>query len=901
MLRIKSITRLLLSLSPLLMVPFSLSAQFVEVCCPGKDSPVFLSFYDGKEMQKIVIPADYEKPFFRVEGKNATYDLDLSFKNSPVELQPQVDRHEFIEWIDPGVSVEGDLPSHGEFSKDGSIFAFCYQHSNNVIFYDAITYEMLATVQVPACPLWLKMGENHAYVCCHKGQGLAVISLEDYSISNWVPVESTPWQVELSPGEDTAYIGCGNFYNSLLVAVDLNTDQVIYQQSVPSFHHYGWGGGLGRTMYYMVKFKLSPKGDQFIGGYHGWPGIFDAHTGNLLDSLTFGGWRGAGYSPTGDTLYVYSNLKDTVMMYRMNTADLSVIDSIRVTAGCWTDMVWYSDLAINHDGSRVLVNDFIDFRYCLFDFNSGTCQIIPEDMLITDSPTYSSFDGKYAIVATLFEVHFIDFETGEVYNTWPTGINTGTPLCVSPKTENLIVGNLPDYYISSNDNETLYAINFKFIDNIFVDTAIICGTLPEADVSACADISDDGEKLITANGLTCNFSVIDIDEQVTDTIVKISYITGIKVVPGTDYAITYGDDSGMSRIISLTDYSILKEFITNPVDEVYVTSDGQTGYLIGYSYGNAKITKINIDGASSSIQKVNTVGASYGSILFINLDCQPFTTAALSPDGQYLLFGYNDSQLGRVINIVDTETLDIFTSLSVQDDKIYGYAFTEDSKRVLAVAYNYHAPIIYLDQENSYVEHTVLLSDGSFSADYNPIDGLFYILERGGLIRKTDPFTGNIVESVPTDSDSWEIAIDQRGMPMVLSAYSLIYDREFYPLPGTSTVLSYNKEHDLFICPVPGPDVICVFDPKMVGIQQFKPGMNNGISIFPNPASDKIFIKSSEEITRVKICNVAGKEVFSGDFNDRNVGIRTANLAPGIYLIELETNKDSYSKKMIRN
>jgi DNA-binding beta-propeller fold protein YncE len=226
------------------------------------------------------------------------------------------------------------------------------------------------------------MGENHAYVCCHKGQGLAVISLDDYSISNWVSVESTPWQVELSPGEDTAYIGCGNFYTSLLVAVDLNTNQVIYQQSVPSFHHYGWGGGLGRTMYYMVKFKLSPKGDQFIGGgYNGWPGIFDAHTGVLIDSLTFGGWRGAAYSPTGDTLYVYSNLQDTVKMYRMNTADLSVIDSIRVTAGCWADLVSHSDLAINHDGSRILVNDWYDSRYCLFDFNTGTCQIIPEDML----------------------------------------------------------------------------------------------------------------------------------------------------------------------------------------------------------------------------------------------------------------------------------------------------------------------------------------------------------------------------------------------------------------------------------------------------------------------------------------------------------------------------------------
>jgi len=850
-------------------------------------------------MQRFVIPENTEDQVFRVEGNDGTFDLDLGFMKDETAHPAQTGRHEFINWIDPGVDVEGDLPSHGEFSKDGSIFAFCYQHSNNVIFYDAITYEMLATVQVPACPLWLKMGENHAYVCCHKGQGLAVISLDDFSISNWVPVESTPWQVELSPGEDTAYIGCGNFYTSLLVAVDLNTNEVIYQQSVPSFHHWGWGGGLGRTMYYMVKFKLSPKGDQFIGGYHGWPGIFDAHTGVLIDSLTFGGWRGAAYSQTGDTLYVYSNHESTVMMYRLNTADLSVIDSIWVTAGVWTGMVQHSDLAINHDGSRVLVNDQLDSRYCLFDFNTGTCQIIPEDMLYWDSPTYSSFDGKYAIVATWYEVHFIDFVTGEIHNTWPTGVNTATPLCVSPKNECVIVGNLPDYYISSNGHETLYAVNFKEINNIFIDTAIICGTLPEADVSACADISDDGGKILSANGLTYNLSVIDLEEQVTDTIVNIPYITGIKVVPGADCAIAYGEDSGMSRIISMTDYSVLAEFITNPADEVYVSPDGQTGYLIGYSYGNAKITKINIDGASSSILKVNTVGASYGGILFIALDCQPSTTAAISPDGQYLLIGDNDPQLGPVINIIDTETLEILTAVNVQDDMIYGYAFTEDSKRVVAVAYDYHAPIIYLDGEDSYVEHTVLLSDGSFSADYNPLDGLFYILERGGGIRKTDPVTGIIVETIPADTDSWEIAIDQRGISMVLSATSLMYDRDFYPLPGVSTVLTYNKEHDLFICPVPGPDMICVFDPKMVGIQQFKPGRSNDISIFPNPASEQVVITAQEEILHLKISNIKGQEVFSGEYNERNIKLSTAGMKPGMYIVDVATRSGNYAGKMV--
>jgi hypothetical protein len=76
--------------------------------------------------------------------------------------------------------------------------------------------------------------------------------------------------------------------------------------------------------------------------------------------------------------------------------------------------------------------------------------------------------------------------------------------------------------------------------------------------------------------MTNNLSIIELDETYADTLVSIMYMTGIKTVPGTDYAIVYGDDSGMSRIISQTDYSVLKELITAQVNDVYVSSDGHT-------------------------------------------------------------------------------------------------------------------------------------------------------------------------------------------------------------------------------------------------------------------------------------------------------------------------------------
>jgi hypothetical protein len=196
----------------------------------------------------------------------------------------------------------------------------------------------------------------------------------------------------------------------------------------------------------------------------------------------------------------------------------------------------------------------------------------------------------------------------------------------------------------------------------------------------------------------------------------------------------------------------------------------------------------------------------------------------------------------------------------------------------------------------------VFLGGVSFSADFNPVDGLFYILERTGYIHKVEPLTGQIVGSYPTDDNySMRIRIDQKGMPMVLTTSSLIYDREVYTMPGVSTELKYYDDFDLFLIPVPGPDVVCVFDPKMVGIQQFWPGMENEISVFPNPSTEKIIINSASEIRRVKVCNMEGKVVFSGDFDGHTIEFPTNYLAPGVYLIDITTKEGNYSRKMVRN
>jgi DNA-binding beta-propeller fold protein YncE len=897
------ILRVILLLSPLLLLSFPLSAQFFEVSYPGEGYPVFLNYYDGKQKQQIAVPDWQQNPVISLEGTDKTMYFDLSFVTYDNPPKPSDPRAEIIEWYEPGRPVEGDLPSAAKFSLDGSMFAFVYQYSDNVIFYDAATYAVLATVQVASEPLNIKMGAAHAYVCCHEGQGIAVISLDDFSVTNFIPVDGTPCQVELSPGEDTAYIACDSYVNGWLIAYDLNSNEVIYRTEEPYFHHWGWTSDFGRLIFAFTKFRLSPRGDRILCSYTRpiWPALFDAHTGQLIDTLRFGGCRGTAFSDTGDTLYIYSNHDDSVMMYRYYSNDLTLIDSIKAFAPCYWGLADYSDLAFNNNRSVIITSDNANDRYCIFNFNTHTLQTIEEPMLWMDSPIFSSFDGDYAVSLTEWNVKFIDFWTGDVFSSWMSGCQPGMTACVSPLEDKMFVSNLPFYHVGSHKgNEYLFALDFDYVDNVYLDSAIVCGTSPEADVPANAGLSPDGEKILVANELSFNLSVIDRYEHLTDSLLPFAGIMGVQVAAGKNQAMVYGQAANKTWIISLDNYEILAELEVGGIRDGFISSDEQFGYLVEYMGSfYARLTKISINGTSSEVIDMATIRGGYCMYHYTgNIDI--WTTSALSPDGRYVLVGSEDNDIGPVINIYDTETLDLLTSVRCPDVCIWSYAFTDDSERVIVIGPGNIVVIIYLKGADSYVENEISLYSRSFSAAYNPVDHFFYVAEKNNFVHIVDPLSGEIVESFNTMNDkNWGIGIDQNGMPLVLTATSMFFDGENYAMPGQSAKLYYDSEYDLFVSPVPGPDAVVVFDPKLVGIQQYSPETEIDIRVFPNPAGDQIKIQSSSEIIRVKFCKTDGTEVYTGNFNEREIGIPATSLATGLYVLSITTNRGNYSRKVL--
>jgi hypothetical protein len=63
----------------------------------------------------------------------------------------------------------------------------------------------------------------------------------------------------------------------------------------------------------------------------------------------------------------------------------------------------------------------------------------------------------------------------------------------------------------------------------------------------------------------------------------------------------------------------------------------------------------------------------------------------------------------------------------------------------------------------------------------------------------------------------------------------------------------------------------------------------NGFSLYPNPASDYIFITSSETITRISIIHISGTMIYDSSTHEKHLEINLSDCKPGSYIIRCET------------
>ncbi|GAB0157556.1 hypothetical protein CHRYSEOSP005_28340 [Chryseobacterium sp. Alg-005] len=72
----------------------------------------------------------------------------------------------------------------------------------------------------------------------------------------------------------------------------------------------------------------------------------------------------------------------------------------------------------------------------------------------------------------------------------------------------------------------------------------------------------------------------------------------------------------------------------------------------------------------------------------------------------------------------------------------------------------------------------------------------------------------------------------------------------------------------------------------------------NSLSVYPNPATDFIKIQSKTLITKVELFDATGRKVNNIKIDNDQIDV--SNLSPGIYIINIETKENKFSKKIIK-
>lgn len=95
---------------------------------------------------------------------------------------------------------------------------------------------------------------------------------------------------------------------------------------------------------------------------------------------------------------------------------------------------------------------------------------------------------------------------------------------------------------------------------------------------------------------------------------------------------------------------------------------------------------------------------------------------------------------------------------------------------------------------------------------------------------------------------------------------------------------------------------------SLVGVNEIN-NLNDEVTIYPNPVSSELLVRSSETINEIKLFDVVGKEIFNSQLQPHSnnfpmksgqVKLKTENYSTGVYFIELMTDKGIVRKKIVK-
>lgn len=891
----------------LLLLNLHLFSQYRRVLFDDSGNPIIVSVFEKGALKNYFLDEVSEDGIYTIDTDQGKLIIDANlYEGSAPGMNTPSDRSDVVTNFDPSPTPNGDFVQKILYTNDGEHIAVLHKHSDNLFIYNANSYEIEHIIDIGRGPMDMKITDDNIYVCCYYGKEIQTVDLATYSVTSTLKFEKNPCQIELNPDHSIAYVGLTDDDKGAIAAINLDSGTKIYETSDPKIYRYGKIGVNGRIGYLFMRFYLSPDGDKIIAqkSSANMTGIYDALNGDLLQTFSFGDLTGGGFSITGDTMFCSAEEYPSGLfkVYRLNMGDLTVIDSIFASSILFGG---FADLSVNSDGTKVLSTaDVISTNYMLFDFNTYQYQTIPAASIKSSNLVLKIEGFDYAVMFNWGHFDIVDLNTGLVVTSSNDDIEFGWAGAISPSENKMFLSDgVCDHTSFDYFGEALHAVDISDPFNPILDTSYYTGNSYEADETNMAYLSDDGKKLIASNKLSHNISVVDVETGLTDTLIFYKGISGLKIIPDKNQAIIYSDYNDTIRILDLETHRYIASIDVGEVDVLIVSNNGQYAYILDYyTYGGieGKLTKVRLDGPGSIIEEQIFINAQRANFWYVTPGIYFFGAADITPDGQYLFYFEANEYDDHFIGMVDLEEMEIVASFPSDAIGIQGFAFSDDSKWGIPLCWDYTLPIVYIDGEDSFVSNYFPVGYFCPSAAYNPIDGLFYVLQNLYQYHTVNPETGEIVETFNTDElYMFNIKIDNGGSPAILTTTKLIYKDEYYPMIGRSREMNYYKDQDIFVIPVLGPDKIATFGDLSVDIPESPPYVRQeAFDIIPNPANERIQIKADFLIDWIEITDITGKVQIRKTINSYNPTVNISILKSGMYLVRLISATNATSQKM---
>jgi hypothetical protein len=140
-------------------------------------------------------------------------------------------------------------------------------------------------------------------------------------------------------------------------------------------------------------------------------------------------------------------------------------------------------------------------------------------------------------------------------------------------------------------------------------------------------------------------------------------------------------------------------------------------------------------------------------------------------------------------------------------------------------------------------------------------------------------------------------SVTQNGNPAPVSDYTVIDGKLIFNAVGNYTVTMTN---DAIVSNYGSPAkvIVEITVKKATGIAEPK---QNNLIVYPNPATSELHVKlNSQEAANYAIYNTAGQTVLHGRLQEETA-INVESLSKGIYFVQIKTEKDMVTKKIVKN